>query len=357
VTKEEFPGLSAKPGAQYFAAVINAQSRLISVEDPDESRPYSQRIFALPGKALKLEVATAPSAPVGPGELEGDPATSTGVTALEGIDDVTMVCVPDLMSVTDDPAMIASVQQAVESFCIKGKRMAIHDAPPALDKQEIAEWRKAMTAVSPFSTLYWPWIKVADPVSGAVIEVPPCGHVAGVWAETDSRRGVHKAPANEVIRGTVGVATAIGNADQESMNTAGINVIRQFAGRGIRIWGARTLATQTEPEWRYINVRRLLNYVSASILQGTSWAVFEPNDELLWGQLRVSVGNFLMGTWRSGALFGSSPDEAFFVKCDRDTNPPDTVDAGQVNIYIGIAPVKPAEFVVFQISQYQPAAS
>jgi phage tail sheath protein FI len=150
------------------------------------------------------------------------------------------------------------------------------------------------------------------------------------------------------------VATEITDGDQDQLNPAGINCIRAFHGRGIQVWGARTLTN--DPEWRYVNVRRLFNYVSASILKGTQWAVFEPNDEFLWGQLRVSVGNFLLGVWRGGALFGSTPDQAFYVKCDSATNPPDLIDAGQVNIQIGIAPVKPAEFVIFQISQYQAQA-
>jgi Bacteriophage tail sheath protein len=352
---EEYTGLSAKPGARYFASVINATSRLVQVADPDANYPFSARIFDLSGEALSLVPPEAPASPTYD-TLEGDAATGTGLYGLEGIDEITMVCVPDLMALTDDLDAISAVQQKVEEYCVKGKRMAIHDSPPALDKQEIAVWRASINIGSAFSTLYWPWVRVTDPVSKGVIEVPPCGHVAGVWAGTDNRRGVQKAPANEVVTGVVGLATQISNPDQESLNTAGINVIRQFPGRGIRIWGARTLATKTDPDWRYINVRRLFNYVSASILEGTSWAVFEPNDEVLWAQLRVSVGNFLTGVWRGGALFGASPGEAFFVKCDRDTNPQDAIDAGQVNIQVGIAPVKPAEFVIFQISQYQPVA-
>jgi phage tail sheath protein FI len=161
---------------------------------------------------------------------------------------------------------------------------------------------------------------------------------------------VHKAPANEVVRGAITLELNITKSEHDLLNPVGINVIRTFPGRGIRVWGARTLSS--DPAWRYINVRRLFNYVSASILKGTQWAVFEPNDEFLWGQLQVSVGNFLLGVWRGGALFGATPSEAFFVKCDSQTNPQDLIDSGQVNVQIGIAPVKPAEFVIFQISQY-----
>jgi hypothetical protein len=355
--REEYVGLSSTPGGKYFASVLNQQSRLVRVEDPDQTPPFSQRIFDVPSAPLTLAPKDAAAPKVTADKLEGDALKRTGLGALEGIDEITMVCVPDLVSVTSDPEQISALQQKVEQYCIKGKRMAILDPPPALDKQEIGTWRSGINTGSPYSTLYWPWLRVNDPISKATIEIPPCGHVAGVWAGTDSRRGVHKAPANEVVSGVVGVASEVSNPDQEALNTAGINVIRQFPGRGVRIWGARTLATKTDPEWRYINVRRLFNYVSASILEGTNWAVFEPNDEILWGALRVSVSNFLMGVWRGGALFGASPDQAFFVKCDRDTNPQDAIDAGQVNIHIGIAPVKPAEFVIFQISQYVPVSA
>ena len=354
---ETFRGLSATPGGKFFASVLNTKSRLVSVEDPDQTPPFSQRIFDIPTSTMTLEPTDAAAPKVTSEKLEGDAVKKTGLGALDGIDEITMVCVPDLVAVTNDPDQISALQQKVEQYCIKGKRMAILDPPPALDKQEIATWRQGINTGSAFSTLYWPWLRVMDPISKAVIEIPPSGHVAGVWAGTDARRGVHKAPANEVVSGIVGVASEVSNPDQEALNPIGINVIRQFPGRGVRIWGARTLATKTDPEWRYINVRRLFNYVSASILEGTNWAVFEPNDQVLWGSLRVSVSNFLMGVWRSGALFGASPDEAFFVKCDRDTNPQDAIDAGQVNIHIGIAPVKPAEFVVFQISQYVPVSA
>jgi phage tail sheath protein FI len=175
-----------------------------------------------------------------------------------------------------------------------------------------------------------------------------------VWCRTDATRGVHKAPANEVTMGANAVAFQITQAEQGSLNKSGINCIRAFSGRGIRIWGARTMSS--DPEWRYINVRRLFNYVSESIMQGTQWSVFEPNDQKLWIQLRIAASSFLTRTWREGALFGSSPDQAFFVKCDDETNPPDVIEAGQVVCEIGIAPVKPAEFVVFRLSQYADGA-
>jgi hypothetical protein len=203
---------------------------------------------------------------------------------------------------------------------------------------------------SKFAALYYPWIEVMDPLSKSPILIPPSGHVAGIWARTDATRGVHKAPANEVVLGANGLGFQVTGEEQGGLNQVGINCIRSFPGRGIRVWGARTLSS--DPEWRYLNVRRLFNYVSESIMNGTQWAVFEPNDQRLWTQLRISTANFLTRVWRDGALFGSTLAEAFYVKCDAETNPPDVVEAGQVVVEVGIAPVKPAEFVIFRISQF-----
>ena len=174
--------------------------------------------------------------------------------------------------------------------------------------------------------------------------------MAGIWARTDATRGVHKAPANEVIRGAVNVTQRLTREEQGVLNPAGVNCIRYFPREGIRVWGARTLADAAS-EWRYLNVRRLFNMIEESIAEATRWIVFEPNDRQLWKSIRRDVGAFLTRVWRDGALMGRTAEEAFFVKCDEETNPPEIIDAGQVVAVIGIAPVKPAEFVVFQISQ------
>jgi hypothetical protein len=178
--------------------------------------------------------------------------------------------------------------------------------------------------------------------------------MAGVWGRSDDTRGVHKAPANEVVRGVLSLETAITKAEHDLLNPTGINVIRAFPGRGIRIWGARTLSS--DPSWRYLNVRRLFNYIEGSILLGTQWVVFEPNDLDLWQRIRRTINAFLLRVWRDGALFGATPEQAFYVKCDAETNPPEVVDAGQVIVEIGICPVKPAEFVVFRLSQFSGGA-
>ena len=221
-----------------------------------------------------------------------------------------MVVMPDLMTLANgggDDAQIRDLQGKMIAHCENmGDRIAILDAPPNLIPQDILEWRMNTAGYdSKFATLYYPWIEVVDPLTNPPMMVPPSGHMAGIWARTDSTRGVHKAPANEVVLGANGLGFQITQAEQGALNQVGINCIRSFPGRGIRVWGARTLSS--DPEWRYLNVRRLFNYVSESIMQGTQWAVFEPNDQRLWTQLRIAASNFLTRTWRQGALFGSKP--------------------------------------------------
>ena len=267
-----------------------------------------------------------------------------------------MVSVPDLMAAYQagmvDLEGVQAVQLAMIAHCeLMGDRVAILDPPPSLNAQQIREWRVDKAGYdSKYATLYWPWIKVFDPLSGQAAFVPPTGHMAGIWGRSDDTRGVHKAPANEVVRGVLSLETTITKAEHDLLNPVGINVIRAFPGRGIRVWGARTLSS--DPSWRYLNVRRLFNYIEESILNGTQWVVFEPNDLDLWQRIRRTINAFLLRVWRDGALFGATPEEAFYVKCDAETNPPEVVDAGQVIVEIGICPVKPAEFVVFRLAQF-----
>jgi phage tail sheath protein FI len=277
------------------------------------------------------------------------------------VDEVTMLAVPDLMSVYQrgivDLEGVQAVQTAMIAHCeLMGDRVAILDPPPGLNAQQIKEWRVDKARYdSKYATLYWPWIKVFDPATRTTQYVPPSGHVAGIWGRNDETRGVHKAPANEVIRGAVELETQITKNEHGLLNPSGINCIRAFPGGGIRVYGARTLSS--DPAWRYLNVRRLFNYLEESILNGTQWVVFEPNDDALWARIRRTVNDFLVNQWRAGALFGLTPDEAFFVKCDRETNPSQGIDAGEVVCMIGVAPVKPAEFVVFRLSQFSGGTS
>ncbi|WP_194410446.1 phage tail sheath family protein [Microbacterium cremeum] len=211
-----------------------------------------------------------------------------------------------------------------------------------------------MARASEWGAEYVPWISVVDPLTGTLVEAPPSGHVAGVWARTDGSRGVHKAPANETVRGALDLTRAFTPSEQGLLNSAGINAIRNIHG-SIKIWGARTLAGSAS-EWRYLPVRRLFAFAEESIQQGTGWVVFEPNDQVLWNAIRRDVRGFLRRLWRDGALMGATEREAFFVKCDAETNPQENIDAGIVTALIGMAPVKPAEFIVFKVSQYTAAA-
>jgi hypothetical protein len=206
-----------------------------------------------------------------------------------------------------------------------------------------------------YGAFYFPWLTVMDPIEDTLVNVPPSGHMAGIWARTDATRGVHKAPANESVRGALNLTYRLTRDEQGVLNDAGVNCLRLFAREGIRVWGARTIG-DPNGEWRYLNVRRLFNMVEESIAEGTNWIVFEPNDRTLWKHIRRDVGAFLTRVWRDGALMGRTPEEAFFVKCDEETNPPEEIDAGRVTALIGLAPVKPAEFVIFRISQSETGA-
>jgi len=350
---EEFTGLTTKKGRTNLATKVNAQSKLIKIEETGAALPEAQRV-----PATGLFKLSAPS--IDPGKVEGshfagDVARRKGLGGLAAVDEITMVVAPDIVKLLGDDGDDTSFRDLQGKLIAhaegSGDRMAILDTPPDLLPQEVLEWRLNTAGYdSKFAALYYPWIEVQDPLTNKPIMVPPSGHVAGLWCRTDSTRGVHKAPANEVVLGANGIGFQVTHAEQGGLNKVGINAIRAFPGRGIRVWGARTLSS--DPEWRYINVRRLFNFVSESIMEGTQWSVFEPNDEKLWIQLRIAAENFLTRVWNDGALFGSTPGQAFYVKCDSETNPPEVIEAGQVICEIGIAPVKPAEFVVFRLSQF-----
>jgi phage tail sheath protein FI len=358
-TEEIHEGLSLKKGRSHILTKVNAASKLITIEETGASLPEAQRVPATGSYQLVAPAANGAAADVGPGDFEGDVARRQGMGGLAAVDEVTMVCMPDLMTLATngDDAQLRDLQGKMIAHCeVAGDRMAILDAPPNMMPQDILEWRMNTAGYdSKFATLYYPWIEVMDPLTNQPMLVPPSGHMAGIWARTDGTRGVHKAPANEVVLGANGLGFQVTHDEQGGLNRVGINCIRAFPGRGIRVWGARTLSS--DPEWRYLNVRRLFNYISESIIEGTQWAVFEPNDHRLWTRLRISSANFLTRVWRDGALFGATPEEAFFVKCDGENNPPDVIEAGQVVVEIGIAPVKPAEFVVFRISQFTAGAA
>jgi hypothetical protein len=339
---------AAKP-----AEAISQASRLVTVVENAGSGPLAERVPEVGTYLLKVPQQTTLPA-LRPDAFKGDVTERTGVEGLEIAEDVTMVCCPDLMSAfkagTLDADGVKAVQLAIIAHCERmGDRMAILDTPPDLSPQDVRRWRQVLTNYdSKFAAVYYPWIKIDGP-DGKPKAIPPCGHMAGIWAKTDNTRGVHKAPANEVILGALEAATPITKGEQDTLNPIGVNCSRSFTGRGLRVWGARTISS--DPAWRYINVRRLFNYVESSLEAGLQWVVFEPNDPDLWARVKRDVGAFLTGVWRDGMLFGLTPEQAFFVKCDEELNPSDVRDRGQLFVDIGMAPVKPAEFVVFRLSQ------
>jgi phage tail sheath protein FI len=367
---ETYPNvtLGRSRNARNVVDVVNRESKMVKVAEREITGSLSERVPAVgtyplarvePSSLAKPAGPTLPA--ISPKEILGEAADRTGIAGLETLDNVTMVCVPDLMAAHLAGHLSAegvrAVQTALMNHCeLMKDRVAIVDAPPNMNAQQIREWRMNVAGYdSKYAALYYPWIRVADPLGESdSILVPPSGHMAGIWARNDSERGVHKAPANEIVRGALGLEIQLGRGEQDTLNPIGVNCIRAFPGRGIRVWGARTLSS--DPAWRYLNVRRLFNFVEKSIDNGTQWVVFEPNDMDLWERVKRNISAFLTRVWADGALFGAAAGDAFFVKCDAELNTEDVRDAGQLLVEIGIAPVKPAEFVIFRISQYSPAA-
>lgn len=273
------------------------------------------------------------------------PGERTGLAAFREVDEIAIVCAPDEISV---PGLTTAIKEHCENM---KDRFAILQAPPGATEQLLSRGvPNEYISQRGYAAVYLPWIHIMDPETNVMKLVPPGGHIAGIYARSDTERGVHKAPANEMIRGAQALELNITKGEQDILNPQGINCIRSFRGRGILVWGART--TSTNALWKYVNVRRLFLYLEESIDEGTQWAVFEPNDEKLWARIRQSIGNFLTTEWRNGALMGTTPDEAFYVKCDRTTMTQDDIDNGRLICEIGVSPVKPAEFVIFRITQW-----
>ena len=282
------------------------------------------------------------------------------LTKFEAIDEIAIVAAP---GITDD-----SVRSQVDTHCRQATqdRFAIFDSPEVVETAGVLDTTllnpSTANNVAPdntdFGAFYFPWIQVFDPAtkiqtpSGPGLQfVPPSGHIAGIYARVDTQRGVHKAPANEVVLGALGLKYAISKSLQDGLNPLGVNCIRDLNGN-IRVWGARTMGGDANADLKYINVRRTLIFLRESIDEGMQFVVFEPNNPQLWQKIIRNVSAFLTNVWRSGALFGTTPQEAFFVKCDAELNPPEVRELGQVITEIGVAIVRPAEFVIFRISQF-----
>lgn len=348
---EVFDNLSVSPTSpDYFDLKVNGVSNLISIskQSGDSGNvPNSPSTVTslggtdLDGTAIGIDDYLRESA------ADDVPGKRKGLTAFKEIDEISIVYAPDANSI---PGLVSKIITHCEEL---KDRFAIIDADDG--SSNVSNINPRNNFDTKYAAFYYPWIKILDSVSGTEKLVPPGGHMAGIYARSDVERGVHKAPANEVVRGAMDLEFQITKGEQGILNPRGVNVIRAFPGRGIRIWGARTLSS--DALWKYINVRRLFIFVEESIEEGTQWVVFEPNDEKLWARVRATITQFLTRVWRDGALMGTKPEEAFFVKCDRTTMTQDDIDNGRLICIIGIAPVKPAEFVIFRIAQWAGGSS
>jgi hypothetical protein len=360
-----FIGNTTFPNPNFVERRINGVSKYITVRDVS----INEAMFDasdFPSALLPLTGGTNGGA-VTTDQLIGAEATATasatGLHAFDAVDDINIVAIPDL--VNPDIADAADARDATIAgftYCENRKDcFFVADSVKGLSPQDVLKYKRGTDQFSgnafksTYGALYYPWIFVSDPLTSNRKLVPPSGAVAGTYSATDVRRGVHKAPAGTedgFLNTAVEIERAITKGEQDTLNPAGVNVIRKFPESGIVIWGARTVAT--DPEWKYVNVRRLFLFLEESIDEGTQWVVFEPNDKVLWRRIVRNVSAFLRIQWLEGKLVGDKPEKAFFVKCDEETNPPESVDLGRVITVIGVAPSKPAEFVIFRIMQTRP---
>ena len=346
---ESYDNLSPEPSnSDYYGKRINNRSVLITTKRLNDGIPAWQTN----SKSQSLQGGTDGEriglSDYRGGPLPTDPSRRTGLTGFRDIDEIAILCAPN-----ENDSNVEGLTRALIDHCENMKdRFAILQAKQASPSP--GDLRPPKNSDSKYAAFYYPWIKMMDPATNMPKLVPPGGHIAGIYARTDTERGVHKAPANEVVRNCVGLQIPVAKGEQEILNPRGVNCIRNFTGRGIRVWGARTVSS--DPNWKYLNVRRLFLFLEESIDEGTQWVVFEPNDQRLWARVRQTITDFLTRVWRDGALMGTTADEAFFVKCDETTMTQDDIDNGRLICLIGVAPVKPAEFVIFRIAQVKSGA-
>jgi phage tail sheath protein FI len=299
---------------------------------------------------------------LGTGDLKGEKSdaddpnkAATGLAALGEIDDIAIVAMPDAVRFADPGSWKTATDELIQHCEELRYRIAVVDPPKDRSISGVRDFRAQFD--TKYGALYYPWVEILDPTAvndpgaaPATLQLPPSGFTAGIYARSDIARGVHKAPANEVVLGITRFMQNVTYDRQAVLNPEGINALRYFPGRSNRVWGARTMSS--DPEWKYVNVRRLFIYLEHSIEKSTQWAVFEPNNEALWANIRQTIADFLLVTWKTGALMGTKPEEAFFVRCDRTTMTQNDLDNGRLVCLIGVAPTYPAEFVIFRIGQW-----
>jgi phage tail sheath protein FI len=345
---EVFDNLSsARAASTFYESAISGLSTLVTVTQSGAGRPQNQisKILANAGAdgAAILQLI----------DFEGDesdPEHKTGLKALADIDDISILCCPDEFYFG---ARDQTITDAIVAQCEALKyRFAILQSPVS---QPPNGANLPFPSARGYAAYYYPWMWITNPITGTSVLIPPGGHMAGIYARSDTNRGVHKDPANEQILGIDQLQLQINNSRQGTLNPLGVNCLRFFRGSGNLVWGGRT--TSADPDWKYINVRRLFIFIEKSIERGTQWVVFEPNDAPLWARVTRSVSDFLTTLWLNGMLQGTTKEQAFFVKCDRSTMTQADIDNGRLIMVIGIAPVKPAEFVIFRIGQWDGGSS
>jgi len=330
------------------ASVSPPAGLAVALEDPDS--PPDQRSLSI--VLSDGDDGNRPQADEYAGESAGDPDRKAGLKQFEDLEDISIVAAPGSTFLYEDPGYHPTGRAIVGLLISHAQRMRYRIAViDSGNDQAISEVRAMRAQLdSTYAALYYPWIRVLDPLSQREIHVPPSGFVAGIYARNDINRAVYKAPANEVVNLALGFERFLNKAQQEVLNPEGINCFRFFEGRGMRLWGARTISS--DPEWKYVNLRRYFAYLERSIDKGTQWAVFEPNGEQLWANVRRTIEDFLLNEWQNGALLGDKPEKAYFVKCDRSTMSQNDLDNGRLVCLIGVAPLRPAEFVIFRIGQW-----
>lgn len=361
---ETYANVSLCPEAGNFVSARTRKSDLVTIavteakapaapkEGKDEKAPAPAKAGVTPielaGGAAVIALAGGSDgkvANVSPNVYMGEdngPGKRSGLAAfLENVD-VSIMAIPGVTAPEVQAALIAHCENCKSCF-------AILDVPIDRKKtNDVVEFRDMYDTT--YAAMYHPWLEMFDPLAKRSAYFPPSGAMAGIYARTDNERGVHKAPANEIVRGCTGLSCNYNEGEQDILNPKGVNLVRAFTGRGIRVWGARTMSSNGL--WKYVNVRRLYIYIEESIKANTNWVVFEPNSEVLWGRVTRTIEMFLATCWRSGALAGSTPSEAYFVECGPTTMTQDDIDNGRLICNIGIAAVKPAEFVIFRITQH-----
>ena len=349
---ETYENVSFNITTPNFVEKMMAKSELVDVTAVHNDEPVApidlvKQAAGCDKDTVKLQLAgglNGTAAALSDGDFIGEdkgPGSRTGIQAFLDNSDVSLMAVPGITA--------PNVQLSLVAHCENlGSRFAVLDMPKdAKSIDEIMNHRNIVD--SDYCAMYHPWLEVYDPLDKRNTLIPPSGSVLGIYARSDNTRGVHKAPANETVANCTGLAVNYNTAEQDMLNPNGVNLIRRFPGQGIRVWGARTASSK--PLWKYVNVRRLFIFLEESIKANTNWVVFEPNDELLWIRVRRTIEVFLEGVWRSGALAGATTADAFFVNIGTNTMTQDDIDNGRLVCVIGVAPVKPAEFVIFRLTQ------